>query len=102
MKMTFDELKDSILAIAKQMAQKGAGYAQEIVVLREVEDKYGEQLKTNPDLMAAVPRSRLILTAWHDLFRDGELSWGYDLNNPNAPFFHVPVRKTQREPATAS
>ena len=101
MAMTFEELKKSILDIATQMAQKGAGYAQEIVVLREVEDKHGEELKKNPDLKPAVPRSRLILTAWHDLFREGKLSWGYDLHNPNAPFFHVPVRETAREPAAA-
>ena len=31
-----------------------------------------------------------ILTCWHDLFRDGALSWGYDLDNPDPPFFHIP------------
>ncbi len=29
-----------------------------------------------------------ILTQWHDLFRTGFFAWGYDINNPNPPFFH--------------
>ena len=32
---------------------------------------------------------RALLTAWHDLFRKGHLSWGYDLSNPNHPFCHT-------------
>jgi hypothetical protein len=39
-----------------------------------------------------VNQEQVILTCWHDLFREGRLSWGYDLNNPDAPFFHVPIR----------
>lgn len=30
-----------------------------------------------------------ILTQWYDLFRTGLLSWGLNLANPNAPFFHL-------------
>jgi hypothetical protein len=30
-----------------------------------------------------------ILTYWYDLFRNGILSWGYNLSNPNPPFCHV-------------
>lgn len=30
-----------------------------------------------------------ILTQWHDLFRTGYLAWGYNLANPNPPFFHL-------------
>jgi len=30
-----------------------------------------------------------ILTQWHDLFRTGYLAWGYNLSNPNPPFFHI-------------
>lgn len=32
-----------------------------------------------------------ILTCWYDLFRDGLLSWGYNLSNTGQPFFHVTV-----------
>ena len=33
-----------------------------------------------------------ILTAWQDQFRTGLLAWGYNLNNPNQPFFHLTER----------
>src|SRR5262249_42189442 len=28
-------------------------------------------------------------TQWQELFRTGLLAWGFDLNNPNPPFFHL-------------
>jgi hypothetical protein len=36
-----------------------------------------------------------ILTQWGELFRTGLLAWGMNLNNPNAPFFHLTVRGRQ-------
>jgi hypothetical protein len=30
-----------------------------------------------------------ILNAWHDLFLEKRLAWGFNLDNPNSPFFHV-------------
>ena len=30
-----------------------------------------------------------ILTCWYDLFRNGILSWGYNLSNPDPPWCHV-------------
>ena len=30
-----------------------------------------------------------LLTCWYDLFRNGILSWGYNLSNPDPPFCHV-------------
>ena len=30
-----------------------------------------------------------LLVAFYDLFRTGHLSWGFNLANPNPPFFHV-------------
>ena len=32
---------------------------------------------------------KAILTYWYDLFRNGILSWGYNLSNPDPPFCHV-------------
>lgn len=74
-------LKEKVLEVAKDVLSKGPGYAQESVVLREaaarlsVSDRLDEQQR--------------LLTCWHNLFREGKLSWGYDLDNPSAPFFHV-------------
>src|SRR5580693_5339983 len=39
-------------------------------------------------------------TCWHELFQEGTLSWGYDLDNPDAPFFHIP-RANQSAPVAA-
>jgi hypothetical protein len=37
-------------------------------------------------------KQQLLLTLWHDLFRTGYLAWGFNINNPNPPFFHLTER----------
>ena len=56
------------------------------VVLNEVAEKYTSAPFTLPELKL----QQEMLTCWNDLFLDGLLSWGYDLDNPDPPFFHVP------------
>lgn len=77
----------------------GPGYAQQRVVIDEV-----ARQQFNGDRFIApmdINLQQEILTCWHDLFREGRLSWGYDLDNPDAPFFHIPNRNTQiMEPAS--
>jgi hypothetical protein len=34
-------------------------------------------------------QQHLLLTCWYDLFRNGYLSWGLNLDNPNPPFCHL-------------
>ena len=79
--MTTDEIKQALIAIARSFIQQGPGYSQESVVLREA----AERLSIGKDLQ----RQQQLLTAWHDLFHKGILSWGYDIDNPSAPFFHL-------------
>ena len=91
--MSYDELKRRVFEIACMMASKGAGYGQERVVLQAVEEEVGAELrKIHPEKLK---RDQLVLTAWHDLFREGQLAWGYNVDNPNSPFFHVPERTIQ-------
>jgi hypothetical protein len=85
--MTYEDLKKLVLEVAAEYASRGYGYAQESVVLREVAARVGAQTS-----------EQNVLTVWHDLFREGALSWGIDLDNPSWPFFHVPQRG---EPAVA-
>jgi hypothetical protein len=33
-----------------------------------------------------------VLTQWHDLLRTGYFAWGFNLNNPDPPFFHFTDR----------
>jgi hypothetical protein len=78
--MAVADMKETLLDVAKEMIEKGPGYAQEAVVLREAAEKlHARSLKEQQEL----------LTQWHELFRVGELAWGYDIDNPNAPFFHL-------------
>ena len=86
--MEFLELKQEVLEAAKRCARRGAGHAQQRVVLNEVAEKFGGSSFSLPDIHL----QQKILTCWHDLFREGVLSWGYDLDNPDAPFFHMPER----------
>ncbi len=57
------------------------GSLQQGSVLGEIQQRLGRSLSF--DVQQAV------LTSWYDLFRNGILSWGYDLSNTSPPFCHV-------------
>ena len=71
-------VEDAILELARDAAR----FAQESVVLREA------QQRLQPE---SLEEQQKILTVWHRLFAEGKLAWGYDLENPGSPFFHMPV-----------
>jgi hypothetical protein len=83
--MSEAEIKALIWQIASESAENGPGWAQEGVVLREVGDRISNGRGGHPDLRV----QQMILNGWHDLFTEKKLVWGYDLDNPNSPFFHV-------------
>jgi hypothetical protein len=83
--MSKAEIQELILQKAKDAFHKGPGWSQEGVVLREVGEAIG---KGQLDLTI----QQIILDSWYDLFTEKKLGWGYDLDNPGSPFFHV--RKT--------
>lgn len=86
MSIDYTVLKQKVLDAAKECAARGAGYSQQRPVLEAVATDAGGNMWTRLDLDV----QQAILTCWHDLFREGTLSWGYDLNNPDPPFFHIP------------
>lgn len=97
--MTHEELKQVVFDTAATLARQGPGWAQESAVLREVAKRLQPQLGTD------LAGQQAILTAWHDLFFEKKLSWGYNLANPNSPFFHVPgdeISAMGRSPLTAA
>ncbi len=94
MAIDHDDLKQKVLDAAKKFAKRGPGYAQQRPVFNEV---LGEARRTNKG-ETDLDFQQAILTCWHDLFREGKLSWGYNLDNPDSPFFHIP----EREPQTTS
>jgi hypothetical protein len=74
-----EELKDKLRSIAIACAKKGPGFAQEGVVLHEARSELRPK---------SLRDEQRILEAWHRLFADREFAWGYNLDNPGAPFFH--------------
>lgn len=89
--MNYAQIVELLWEIASEMALRGPGWAQQSSVLREAAARIPH---------SADPRvEQLILTCWHDLFRAGRLSWGLNLDNPDAPFFHVPLHDPLRDGA---
>lgn len=86
MSIEYERLRKKVLEAARSCAMRGPGYAQQRPVLDEVASEFGGGMYTRLDLDI----QQAILTCWHDLFREGTLSWGYDLDNPDPPFFHIP------------
>ena len=91
--MDYSELRQVVFQVAKELASKGPGWAQQGTVLAEVARRI-------PGGAREESEQQKILTCWHDLFRDGSLSWGYNLDNPDAPFYHVPESDEQRKVAS--
>lgn len=83
--MSEREIRDIVWQVASESAGHGAGWAQESVVLRAIGDRIVRDRGGRLDQGT----QQAILNAWHDLFLEKKLAWGYDLDNPNSPFFHV-------------
>jgi hypothetical protein len=72
-----------------------AGSLNQQTTLDEADRRIGVYQRGNFDL----------LTVWYDLFREGYLSWGYNLSNPSPPRYHLTDRgnsaleRISRDPA---
>jgi hypothetical protein len=86
--VNYADLLELVFNVSTEMLERGPGWAQQSSVLQEVARRVPN---------SGEPRvQQQILTCWHDLFREGRLSWGLNLDNPDAPFFHIPVADPQR------
>jgi hypothetical protein len=88
--MGYTALRRLVLQVAKEQFAKGPGWAQQRAVLEEVVDRI-------PGARTDDRVEQRILTCWHDLFRDGALSWGFNIDNPDAPFYHIPELDAERD-----
>jgi len=79
--MDYEKLLDLVYQVAAEFVRKGPGWAQQSSVLAAV----SRQVPNSKDVRV----QQQILTCWHDLFRLGRHSWGYDLENADAPFYHL-------------
>jgi hypothetical protein len=84
-------MREVLLAVVEQESKKGNDASlQQNVVLNEAAKmlsigKHGGEHA----------REVALLSDWHELFRTGMLAWGYNLSNPNPPFFHLTPRGEQ-------
>jgi len=80
------DIRETLLKVVHDMQPRGPldGSLQQGSVLNEVATRLN--IIHNADLELAV------LSLWSDLFRTGYLAWGFNLNNPNPPFFHITDR----------
>jgi hypothetical protein len=80
------DIREALLKIVQRMRPIGPNdpSQQQGTVLRRAAEELA--VVNNHDLELA------ILTVWHDLFRTGLLAWGFNLNNPDPPFFHFTDR----------
>jgi|GEM_PF-2850187 len=76
----YEQIKAEILRSAKAYYVMGPGWAQESVVLRQAAERLG--------ILDSVRQQQIMLNIWQELFRDGTLVWGYDVDHPAHPFFH--------------
>lgn len=79
MQEDYESMRKVLLQIVSKYA--GGSSLQPVVVLREA----SEILKIHGD----VGKEQALLTLWYDLFRNGQVAWGYDISNPEPPFCHV-------------
>ncbi len=88
--MEYARLLGLVFDVATQLLERGPGWAQQRAVLEEVASQV-------PGARTDQRIQQSILTCWHDLFRLGQLSWGYNIDNSDAPFYHIPEQNAQRE-----
>lgn len=78
--MDIKTIKEMLFRVMDEYEPKGSGYFQEGVVLIEVSTRLNIRNDRDSELA--------LLTIWSDLFRNGYLAEGIDLNNLGKPFFH--------------
>lgn len=79
-------IRDVLLKVVSKYAHRDANF-QNNLVLQETERELLILLGRQGGL--DVDTQQAILTVFYDLFRSGQLAWGYNLGNPDPPFIHL-------------
>ena len=101
-KIESTDIREAIIAVASEQRPKHQSEQslQQSAVLEAVVKRLGRSHDREFE--------QAILTQWHDLFRTGVFAWGYDVNNPNPPFFHFTdlgrraLERLSRDPSNPS
>ncbi len=83
--MDLNQIRSELLKSIKRRSSSTEPL-QQVSILSEVSDKFGQTFYSDKGAQEA------LLTVWYDLFRIGYLAWGFNLSNPNPPFFHLTER----------
>ena len=78
--MDINEIRKTLLEIIKIESESYGSYISEDSVIGAVKNKHG---------LLTIEEQQAILSVYGDLFRNGILWWGYDLNNFKLPFLHL-------------
>lgn len=78
--MDGNTIRTVLLEVLSEHHSQGPGYFQTMPVLGEVRRRLN---------IRGAADEQAVLTLFHDMFRTGQLGWGYDLANPDAPFMHL-------------
>lgn len=95
--LTGQKMKEVVLSVIEELSQRGWSSLQFEGILGEA----AKRLHIERD----IKQEEALLTFCYDLFRQGQLSWGKNLMNPNAPFCHLTdrgretLRNISRDPA---
>lgn len=95
--MDENQIRAVLLQAVSELAHSGSGL-QQGAVLQRAAQRLGIHIGRIEDQQA-------LLTMWHDLFRNGQLAWGYNIDNPNPPFCHLTetgrntLRNLSRDPS---
>jgi hypothetical protein len=98
-------IRAMILTVITQQERQFLSNLQSNSVLHEVHEKVRAAQPGGLSREQLAEREQGLLTAFHDLFRTGYLAWGFNLSNPDPPFFHVTeqgrraLRDISRDPA---
>ena len=95
--MDENQIRTVLLQVVSELSHSGSGFQQGVILQRA-----GQRLGIH---IGRIEDQQALLTMWHDLFRNGQLAWGYDIGNPNPPFCHLTetgrntLRNLSRDPA---
>jgi len=91
------KIKEVLLEVVNEFSKIGPGYFQTNPILDEAAKRLNIRRKQELE--------QALLTFWYDLFREGQLAWGHNLDSPDAPFCHltekgrITLQNISRDPA---
>lgn len=77
-------IRQTLLEVIEEASHRGPGFMQLRPVMSKMARRLQDQLSGNGE--------QAVLAAFQDLFRSGLLAWGWDLANPEPPWFHITDR----------